>query len=356
MGLDLNGNKLYKTSIGPNGEVLKQIITNGLIVHLDAGNKNSYNISPIIVGAKIYSTYNGGLRSSNYSVQYSDNNSTWTTAFTGVMSNNTSCGFQTGTGVGNLSNGGHRYWRYVEGSSVVSHHPRVSRIILIDSNGTEHTIIKYTNDNCSDTGDYIIGTISYDFVGKWNDVSGTGNNFSLNNMTLSDNYMVMNGTNSFASIPTLNLTAGFTLETWTYMSSTSGGFGLFGQGVYGTGVGLHIFYDAGSRGMIYGMYSNDNDYNENYRPSNGQWYNWVFTYNGSSYAKRFYANSVLKTPGSSVQTVYSGTGQFNIGAIYGGPAGAYANGRISQVRIYNRPLSEAEVIQNFNSQKSRFGL
>lgn len=229
MGLDLNGNKLYKTTIGPNGETLKNIITNGLIVHLDAGNKNSYNTSPIIVGVKIYSTFSGSLRSSNYTVQYSDNNSTWITAFTGVMSNNTSCGFQTGTGVGDLSISGHRYWRYVEGSSVVLHHPRVSRIILIDSNGMEHTIIKYTNDNCSDTGDYIIGTISYDFSSKWNDVSGTGNNFSLNNMTLSDNYMVMNGTNSFASIPTLNLTSGFTLETWTYMTSTAGGFGLFGQ-------------------------------------------------------------------------------------------------------------------------------
>ena len=42
MGLDLNGNKLYNTSIGPKGEVLKSIVTDGLIFHLDAGNKNSY--------------------------------------------------------------------------------------------------------------------------------------------------------------------------------------------------------------------------------------------------------------------------------------------------------------------------
>lgn len=238
MGLDLNGNKLYKTTIGPNGEVVKNIVNSGLIAYLDAGNKNSYS----------------------------------------------------GTGT------------------------------------------------------------------TWNDLSGRGNNFTLNNITFSNNYITLNGTNSYASISNLSLTTGFTMEIWTYMSSTSGGFGLFGQGTYGTGTGLHIFYDAGSRGMIYGMYSNDNDYNENYRPSTGQWYNWIFTYNGSSYAKRFYANSVLKTPGSSVQTAYSGTGQFNIGAIYGGPAGAYANGRISQVRIYNRPLSEAEVIQNYNADKSRFGL
>ena len=193
----------------------------------------------------------------------------------------------------------------------------------------------------------------------WNDLSGNGNNFTLNNITFNSGnggYMVLNGTNGYASISNLNLTSGFTLETWTYMSSTSGGFGLFGQGTYGTGTGLHIFYDTGSRGMIYGMYSNDNDYNENYRPSTGQWYNWVFTYDGSNYEKRFYANGNLIKPGSSVQTVYGGTGQFNIGAIYGGPAGAYANGRVGAIRIYNRPLHTAEILNNYYASKSRFGL
>lgn len=42
MPLDLNGNKLLSASIGPRGEVIKQIPINGLILHLDSGNKNSY--------------------------------------------------------------------------------------------------------------------------------------------------------------------------------------------------------------------------------------------------------------------------------------------------------------------------
>lgn len=356
MGIDLNGNLLNKNTIGVNGEVLKDLTTSGLILHLDGANKNSYNTTPIIIGVKIYSVFGASLRSSNYTVQYSDDNSNWFNAFNGIMSNNTSCGFQVGSGSGSISIGAHRYWRYVEGSAITSHHPRVSRIILIDSSGTEYTIVKYTNDNCSDSGEYIIGTISYDFSIKWNDISEVGNSFTLNNISSTNGYMVMNGTNSYASISNLSINNGFTLEVWTYMTSTSGGFGLFGQGVYGTNLGLHIFYDSGSRGMIYGMYANDNDYNENYRPYINQWYHWVFTYNGTSYAKRFYANSILQTPGSSVQNVYSGTGQFNIGAIYGGPAGAYANGRMSQIRIYNRPLRSDEVLKNYNLTKSRFGL
>jgi hypothetical protein len=43
MGIDLNGNKIYSTSIGPEGEAIKRIITDGLVMHLDAGNKNSYS-------------------------------------------------------------------------------------------------------------------------------------------------------------------------------------------------------------------------------------------------------------------------------------------------------------------------
>ena len=116
-----------------------------------------------------------------------------------------------------------------------------------------------------------------------------------------------------------------------------------------------ILYTTDTRGMIFGMYANDNDYQENYRPSTGNWYNWVFTYNGSSYEKRFYANGDLIKPGASVQNIYSGTGQFNIGAIYGS-ATSPANGRVGAVRIYNRVLNTAEILANYYGQKSRFGL
>lgn len=59
-----------------------------------------------------------------------------------------------------------RYWRYVEGSAVSSHHPRVSRIIFTSREGASTNITTYTSDNCSDSGQYIIGTVSYDFGSK----------------------------------------------------------------------------------------------------------------------------------------------------------------------------------------------
>jgi len=49
--------------------------------------------------AKVYSTFGGGLRSSNYTVQASNDNSNWITQFSGVMAANSQCGLITGTKV-----------------------------------------------------------------------------------------------------------------------------------------------------------------------------------------------------------------------------------------------------------------
>jgi hypothetical protein len=108
--------------------------------------------------------------------------------------------------------------------------------------------------------------------------------------------------------------------------------------------------------MIYGLYSNDNDYGNNYRPSTGQWYHWVFTYNSSTYAKQFYANNVLQTPASSVQTEYLGSGALRFGEIYGSSVLSPANGAFAIARAYTRVLTSTEVTQNYNADKVRFGL
>lgn len=42
MPLDLNGNKLYGSSIGPVGEAINYSVTDGLVLYLDAANYNSY--------------------------------------------------------------------------------------------------------------------------------------------------------------------------------------------------------------------------------------------------------------------------------------------------------------------------
>ena len=125
------------------------------------GTQKKYNFNE----ARIYSSFGTSVRSANYTVEYSDDNTNWSVAFGGVMSNNTATGWQQGTKTTNNNiTTKHRYWRYVEGSAVASHHPRVSRIELGEGSPltTYHTIMQYVTDNTSDSGDYQPGTIKVD--------------------------------------------------------------------------------------------------------------------------------------------------------------------------------------------------
>ena len=143
------------------------------------GTQKKYNFNE----ARIYSTYGSGLRSANYTVEYSDDNSNWSVAFGGVMSNNTATGLQQGTKTTNNNiTTKHRYWRYVVGTAVQGHHPRVSRIQLGEGSPvtTYHTIHQPTTDNTSDVGNIPSGsnnTIKVDTyqLGATNDRSAAYN-------------------------------------------------------------------------------------------------------------------------------------------------------------------------------------
>ena len=116
-----------------------------------------------VKGAYSYSTFGASARASNITIQWSDNNSDWVTAYSTSMNNGdpVGCGivdsgnYATETDANVLSKGKHRYWRYVEGSAITSHHPRVSRIgfyvpnytgIVNRNTDAGFSIVSYTGD------------------------------------------------------------------------------------------------------------------------------------------------------------------------------------------------------------------
>jgi hypothetical protein len=66
-----------------------------------------------------------------------------------------------------------------------------------------------------------------------------------------------------------------------------------------------------------------------------------------------YINGVQDSTYTANKTAHSGDSSTNI-ATFGG--GNLLNGRISKVYCYNRSLTAAEVLQNYNVDKSQFGL
>tara|TARA_R110000751_G_C13713581_1_gene474707 strand:+ start:491 stop:1195 length:705 start_codon:yes stop_codon:yes gene_type:complete len=91
------------------------------------------------------------------------------------------------------------------------------------------------------------------------------------------------------------------------------------------------------------------------------WYNLTVSYNGSDGTYDMYVNGILDTSsntssataGSGVSWV-AGTSVPIIGSWYNGSFDY--NGKVSNVKIYNRALSSTEILQNYNALKPRFGL
>jgi len=335
-----------------------KIVTSGLVLALDAADRNSYTPPIVVYSVQCYSVYSGGLRSANYTVQYSDDNSTWTTAFTGVMSNNSSCGIITGTGVNTSNLTPHRYWRYVEGAAIAGHHPRVSRIDFITPNGGIYNLVTYTADNCADSGTYIVGTVSKDFgPSTWRDISGNNNNGTLTNNPL------YNGTSSGTIVFPGNIDnrvqtsygptfTNFTISLWfkdnnsvqfgrLIDKSYTGGFWLGRNGSTANSWGGGILESS----PPYGIYLTLTD---------GQWHFLTSIRSGTSHI--LYGDGITNTTNNTVSATALDTTTLAIGGWSNGLGSQQFTGNISNVLFYNRALTATEVLQNYNATKSRFGL
>ena len=82
------------------------------------------------------------------------------------------------------------------------------------------------------------------------------------------------------------------------------------------------------------------------------WMDIACTFNGST--SKIYVNGVEVVSGSITGTIKTATDTGRLMDYRGG--GFETEGLASIFRIYNKALTAAEVLQNFNAQKSRFGL
>ena len=87
------------------------------------------------------------------------------------------------------------------------------------------------------------------------------------------------------------------------------------------------------------------------------WYYVGFTYNGTVLTG--YVNGVSAVTSGTISRATPGANLFYAVASLDGTNlgdGTYANMRFGGMQIYNTALSGTSVLQNFNSQKARFGL
>jgi prepilin-type N-terminal cleavage/methylation domain-containing protein len=84
----------------------------------------------------------------------------------------------------------------------------------------------------------------------------------------------------------------------------------------------------------------------------GQWNQLVMVYSNLTSTKKIYVNNVLVTQDAAVTGQMTGGSVLELGRVYTG----YFKGSIGVFQIFSRALSAAEVTQNFNLFRGRYGI
>jgi len=166
------------------------------------------------------------------------------------------------------------------------------------------------------------------------------------------------GTDDYITFPddtALNSQA-ITIETWFNLdTSVDQSAFIFEKGTVNTQ--YSNFFDAGSGDFFFrtkGLSIEDMRVDASLYVTVGVWCHCVTTVVGN--VKKIYFDGVnVATLGPLTGTIPTNATGLFIGA-YGPGSGYRLNGKIAVSRVYTKSLTAAEVLQNFNAQKSRFGL
>jgi hypothetical protein len=220
--------------------------------------------------------------------------------------------------------------------------------------------------DAANTRTYVSGSTTF------NDLSRGGNNGILvNGPTFNSNNggsIVFDGVDDYVNQTTYNsneiipaTSNNFTIDVWFRMSSNPTDTGFLVPALFSIGGGSTNIYQYISFGPLPSRVLKLRwfDGTQNGKTSStvlslNQWYN--ITCSVSAGVILFYINSV-------VETSYTGNNLTNRTSIVSSPlyqlGDAYYGkftGLIPIVRVYNRALSAAEILQNYNTTKTRFGL
>jgi len=199
------------------------------------------------------------------------------------------------------------------------------------------------------------GNAWHDLINPVNDASIAGGTFNP------DGYFELNGTTSDGmELAGTNLSLNtMTISSWNYSVDYAHNGFLFEKTTDGTVNTQYSFFVTASEYLIFRTYGLSTiSYQialSTIEVVNGAWNNLVCTFDGTK--KRLYCNGSLK----SLSTPFTGTITANdTGAAYIGVYGSFVgypfNGNIASNIVYNRALSDLEVLQNYNSIKSRYDI
>jgi hypothetical protein len=164
----------------------------------------------------------------------------------------------------------------------------------------------------------------------------------------------LDGTNDYVSISSSNDfafgTSDFSIELWAYFQGSGSYENIFDFRPTATNGNYPLLARDSVDGDLY-YYVNSIRIIDNVSVSNNRWYHIVICREGTT--TRFYLNGEIE--GSATDSTNYITSNALMGSYSGG--GNYFNGKISDVKMYKaKGLTAAEVEQNFNALRGRYGI
>jgi uncharacterized delta-60 repeat protein len=199
-----------------------------------------------------------------------------------------------------------------------------------------------------------------------NDLSSNGLNGTMSNITFTSPYFTFNGTSSQISVADNALlepgSSDWSIEFWVNHSVIAGASRILiaktdGGASADWGYGLrtvansNTFMEVGNGGVtsvtspLTGLSINT-------------WYQVVGVWtNVASNSIALYINgNLIGSNSHSFASIKNTTSPLYLGSFNGGQFSQWLNGRMGVVRMYSKSLSGSEVLQNFNADKSKYGL
>jgi hypothetical protein len=215
-------------------------------------------------------------------------------------------------------------------------------------------LVLYLDGNSPNSFDRFSGTTA------WRDISGnaTQNNGTLVNgpahSTDGSGSIIFDGSNDYVTLTSNIVNTVYSIDMWYKMGTNDASFGYF---ISSGANGLAINEGGSLSGQTFGTFyyfNGSTATNLANIPSTTAWNHIVVIISTSTNNIKIYGNGNT-TPLSNTTVTSMSTTITNIGRYITGN-GNFLKGNLASFKVYNRALTETEIVQNYNATKTRFGL
>jgi hypothetical protein len=258
-------------------------------------------------------------------------------------------------------------------------------VVIIGSSGTYWVAVRETENpsniiaksvtiNCVEMSGLVLHydpsrTASYPGTGTTiTDLTGQGRHGTMSNLTFTSPYFTFNGTSSQISVTDsigLEPQGGdYTIEVWVNQSVAGNDvvLGKFNAGGLTQNVGYSIrttnstFYAQYGSGSGSGATLFQNS--TNHTATIGTWYQlvYVFTNIATNTFETFVNGTSIGSVNHSLASILNTSTNLYIGSYNNGEYAQWFDGKIGIVRMYNKVLTASEILGNYNTDKSKYGL